>query len=145
MGVPLGIFINYLFCFPTINIPIPESFVERVARGFVFFMSFLIIPCMTTMTFLVLLFKKVGKLNLRCFIRAFWSVIVFLLILPVYVVITYEALDVMLGGELATMRHVLFNLLITPFVILFVAVFVPDSRVGAVLYRFMRRLKKSSK
>jgi L-cystine uptake protein TcyP (sodium:dicarboxylate symporter family) len=145
LGIPLGILINYLTGFPIIHTQAPNDFYGWTTLFFTFFMSFLTLPIILTMIFFVLFWRKNEKLHLQTLKKAFWSVLVFLFFLPSYVTITYSGLIAVLGEGVATLFSTLFTLLITPFVILFLAIFIPESRPGAVLYRFIRRLRKRNK
>lgn len=145
IGFPLGIFANYLVGFPKISGQPPDGFLGWTSLFFVLIMRFLIMPCILTMIIVVLFWRKEKKLNTRHFIRTLWSILIFFLILPLYAIITYSALDALLGGTLATTSYVLFTLLVTPFVALFLAVFLPESRIGKALRRCIRRSWRSGK
>jgi L-cystine uptake protein TcyP (sodium:dicarboxylate symporter family) len=145
LGIPLGVFLNYLYGFPTIHMQTPNDFLGWTSLFLRFLISFLALPCMLTTILFCSFWKKTRKLNLRVLSKALWSILVFLFFLPSYVALTYSALKVMLGEQTAMIGYTLFTLLVTPFVILFLALFIPESRPGAVLYRFLHRLRKRNK
>lgn len=149
LGIPLGIFINYLFGFPSIPAKAPEGFIGWTITFILIFLSFSTALYAVTAVFLGLFLKKRRMLNPKRFLKVLWPPIVFFIILPIYVSIAYSA-TISLQNALNTMTgvrwtHTISTILATPFVILFLAIFIPDSRPGAVLYRFIRQLKKSSK
>lgn len=140
LGMPFGIVVNYLLGFPTINVKVPLDSIGWAVFFFRFFTSFLLVPAVLTTVLIILFLKEKRMLGLRQFLREFWTVVVFFIILPLYVDMTYVALDTMVGGKLAQMSYSLFTLLVTPFVVLFFAILVPQSRTGRALRRFISRV-----
>jgi len=151
LGVPLGILVNYLFGFPTIHTQTPTSFLGWTRMLFTFFISFLIVPCILTTVSLILFLRKKERLNAsQHFFKAFWSVIMFFLFLPIYTAITSSAILVpfdtflypLFGEKWMLTLHAFSGLIVVPFIILFIAIIGPDSKPGKALRNFIGRLRK---
>jgi F0F1-type ATP synthase assembly protein I len=98
-------------------------------------------PCVLTTGMIIVFLRRNGMWRIRYLVREIWAVLVFYLLLPLYVDLTYVALDFLVGGSLAEISNTLFILLVTPFVFLFFTIFIPQSRTGKALRRLLRSKK----
>lgn len=154
IGIPLGIFVNYLYGFPTIHTQTPENFLGWTIMLLAFIMSLLIVPTIATaMFFILFLIRKERSNFLRYFTRAVWAVLTFFILLPVYIAVTSSAILVpfnsflypLFGEKWMLTLHALGGLVTVPFIILFIAIIGPDSKPGKALRRFIRRSKRRRK
>ena len=150
VGIPLSILINYFYGFPTFPRQPSYGLLGWAATFFTLFMSFLIIPYIVTITFLVLFLREKEKADsARHFYRAFWALLVLLVLIPLYVAVTSALLVPLwsLASELSGGRWfmTLTSLAELPFVALLLAIILPDSRPGKALRRLRSNAQKEQR
>jgi hypothetical protein len=150
VGIPLWILVNHAYGFVTIPTHNPNGFVGAATTLTVVFMSSLVIPLVTTIAFLLLFFKRAGRLtSMKCFGRALWPVLVFFVFLPLYVALTsslvltpfYSVLYPFFGERWMATLYSLGFVAVLPFMVLFVAIVEPNSKFGRNLRILVNRHK----
>ena len=154
VGIPLWILVNHAYSFVTIPTHNPNGFAGAVTTLTVVFMSSLVIPVVATIAFLMLFFKRAGKLtSIRCFGRALWPVFVFFVFLPLYVALTaslvftpfYSILYPLFGERWMATLYSLSLIAVFPFMVLFAAIVEPNSKLGRNLRILVNRHRRNRK
>jgi hypothetical protein len=154
VGIPLWILVNHTYGFLTIAAHNLNGFVGTAIMLTVVFMSSLVIPLATTIAFLLLFFKRAGRLNsMRCLGRTLWPVFVFFVFLPLYVALTsslvltpfYSVLYPLFGERWMATLYSLSLVAVLPFMLLFAAIVEPSSKLGRKLRILVNHHGKSRK
>lgn len=148
LGLLLGFALNYVLGFPTMPKQLPNSLLKQLASLSLTFMSFLGFGWIA-MILLSLYFFKKGQWvkSEKDAYRILSSSFILFPVLLFYVASIYCTILIPFNTFFAWLGfRILYGigaLLFFPFMILFIAIFVPDSKPGKALRRSIRRLKRS--
>jgi MFS family permease len=148
LGLLLGFAFNYLLDFPTMPKQLPSSFLEQLASSFLTSISFEGFGWITTILLFLYFFRKKQQSQFeRDVYRILSASFILFPVLLFYAASIYCAILIPFNTFFAWLGfRILYGigaLLFFPFMILFIAIFVPDSKPGKALRRSIRRLKRS--
>jgi hypothetical protein len=150
LGLLLGFALNYLLGFPTMPKQLPSSFLEQLASSFLTSMSFEGLGWITTILLFLHFFRKRQQCRFEGDVYRILSASFILFpVLLFYAASIYCAILIPFNTFFAWLGYrVLYGigaLLFFPFMIIFVAIFVPDSKPGKALRTFLSRSKRGGK
>lgn len=146
LGLLLGFALNYLLGFPTMPKQLPSNFLEQLASWFLTSMSFEGLGWITTILLFLHFFRKRQQRGFEDVYRILSASFILFPVLLFYAASIYCAILIPFNTLFAWLGYrVLYGigaLLFFPFMIIFVAIFVPDSKPGKALRNFSSRSKK---